>query len=407
MLSSLSLRARERERERERDRGMASGLRMDQETAQELVKKGATLLLLDVPQFTLFGIDTQMFSVGPNFKGIKMIPPGPHFVCYSSANKEGNEFSPTIGFFITTSYSEVVVRRWHCQDERLVKISEDEECRYSKAVKHLEFDNQLGPYALDHFVEWKRLSGYITNTAIERLEPIGGDITIACESGLIQDVPRTAMEKQLIEQLNISKFSRTTPEDSPRQKCYYTKIPQIVKRKDISGEELTAMNLDKTQLLETILLKDFKGAENLLLAELQFAFVAFMMGQSLQAFLQWKTLVSLFLCCTEAPLRTRSQLFSKFIEVIYWQLKHGFQKQKSTTAAEGKGISVFLDDAWFSKDIFLYRLCKTRKLKGLLEDIFGWDFEESALDVMCEDGDEYAPVVVPPDEAMPVEDQAN
>ncbi|KAH7658531.1 A1 cistron-splicing factor AAR2 protein [Dioscorea alata] len=396
MLSSLSLRARERERERERDRGMASGLRMDQETAQELVKKGATLLLLDVPQFTLFGIDTQMFSVGPNFKGIKMIPPGPHFVCYSSANKEGNEFSPTIGFFITTSYSEVVVRRWHCQDERLVKISEDEECRYSKAVKHLEFDNQLGPYALDHFVEWKRLSGYITNTAIERLEPIGGDITIACESGLIQDVPRTAMEKQLIEQLNISKFSRTTPEDSPRQKCYYTKIPQIVKRKDISGEELTAMNLDKTQLLETILLKDFKGAENLLLAELQFAFVAFMMGQSLQAFLQWKTLVSLFLCCTEA-----------FIEVIYWQLKHGFQKQKSTTAAEGKGISVFLDDAWFSKDIFLYRLCKTRKLKGLLEDIFGWDFEESALDVMCEDGDEYAPVVVPPDEAMPVEDQAN
>lgn len=81
---------------------------------------------------------------------------------------------------------------------------------------------------------------------------------------------------------------------------------------------------------------------------------------------------------------------------------------------------------------------QTRKLKGLLEDIFGWDFEESALDVMCEDGDEvihfsmafaihyliyfflaeklklcfltclqYAPVVVPPDEAMPVEDQAN
>ena len=29
-----------------------------------------------------------------------------------------------------------------------------------------------------------------------------------------------------------------------------------------------------------------------------------------------------------------------------------------------------------------------RKLKGLLEHVFGWDFEESALDVMCEDGDE-------------------
>ncbi|KAH7663299.1 hypothetical protein IHE45_14G044400 [Dioscorea alata] len=33
-----------------------------------------------------------------------------------------------------------------------------------------------------------------------------------------------------------------------------------------------------TQLLETILLNDFKGAENLYLAELQFAFVAFMLA---------------------------------------------------------------------------------------------------------------------------------
>ena len=80
-------------------------------------------------------------------------------------------------------------------------------------------------------------------------EPIGGDITIACESGLIPEVPRTAMEKQLMEQLNSSNFSRSTPEDSHRQKCYYTKIPQIVKHKDISAEELTAMNLDKVRSL--------------------------------------------------------------------------------------------------------------------------------------------------------------
>ena len=32
---------------------------MDPQTALELVKHGATLLLLDVPQYTLIGIDTQ------------------------------------------------------------------------------------------------------------------------------------------------------------------------------------------------------------------------------------------------------------------------------------------------------------------------------------------------------------
>lgn len=93
---------------------------MDPETALEFVKQGAILLLLDVPQHTVIGIDTQvcesmnenyarelsfvdyisvlmiavelkyclqMFSSGPNFKGIKMIPPGIHFIYYSSSNR--------------------------------------------------------------------------------------------------------------------------------------------------------------------------------------------------------------------------------------------------------------------------------------------------------------------------------
>ncbi|MCH97757.1 protein AAR2, partial [Trifolium medium] len=55
-----------------------------------------------------------------------------------------------------------------------------------------------------------------------------------------------------------------------------------------------------TQLLETLLAKDYGGSEELLLGELQFAFIAFLMGQSLEAFLQWKSLVSLLFGCTEA-----------------------------------------------------------------------------------------------------------
>lgn len=41
---------------------------MDSETALELVKRGATVLLLDVPQYTLIGIDTQVcvYSFMPN-----------------------------------------------------------------------------------------------------------------------------------------------------------------------------------------------------------------------------------------------------------------------------------------------------------------------------------------------------
>ncbi|XP_020584218.1 protein AAR2 homolog [Phalaenopsis equestris] len=103
---------------------MASSL--DRETALELVKKGGTLLLLDVPQFTLLGIDTQVYSVGPNFKGIKMLPPGPHFIYYCSSSKEGHEFSPTIGFFLTIHSFEIIVRKWCQREEQLIKVSEEE-----------------------------------------------------------------------------------------------------------------------------------------------------------------------------------------------------------------------------------------------------------------------------------------
>ncbi len=35
-----------------------------------------------MPEGTHFSIDCHAFVVGPNFRGVKMIPPGPHFVCY-------------------------------------------------------------------------------------------------------------------------------------------------------------------------------------------------------------------------------------------------------------------------------------------------------------------------------------
>ena len=86
----------------------------------------------------------QMFSVGPAFKGIKMIPPASHFLYYTSstrlgyfncqkslcscnllvivffcdlcllsnflilvARRDGKDFSPIIGFFINATLSEV------------------------------------------------------------------------------------------------------------------------------------------------------------------------------------------------------------------------------------------------------------------------------------------------------------
>ncbi|KAL0549139.1 hypothetical protein IC582_013620 [Cucumis melo] len=389
---------------------------MDPETALELVKHGVTILLLDVPQYTLVGIDTQMFSAGPSFKGIKMIPPGPHFLYYSSSSRDGREFSPITGFFVDAGPSEVIVRRWDQREERLIKVLEEEEERFREAIRRLEFDRQLGPYNLGQYGEWKRISNHINSTTIERLEPIGGDITVVCEPGISQSTSKSAVEKVLEDQLKASKFA-TPVDSSQRRGCYYTKIPHVIKQRGVHGQELTYLNLDKTLLLENLLKEYFGGSEDLLLGELQFAFVVFLMGQSLEGFLQWKSLVTLFFECTEAPFCTRSQLFTKFIKVIYHQLKFGLEKDRSNDKAGSS--SILIDESWFSADSFLHHLCKdffslvleapvvdgdlltwTRKLKELLENRLGWKFHNIATDgISFDEDDEFAPVVVRLDES--------
>ncbi len=72
----------------------------------------------------------------------------------------------------------------------------------------------------------------------------------------------------------------------------------------MSPQQLTALNLDKTGLLKDILLKYFSSDANDLLGELQFSFLAFLMGQSLEG-----TMLTCFSCSSAAsyPIKKSKQ----------------------------------------------------------------------------------------------------
>jgi len=144
------------------------------------------------------------------------------------------------------------------------------------------------------------------------------------------------MEEAPEKQLKVGN-SASSVGKSQKKGCYYTSIPRVVKCKGISGQELTSLNLDKvgihkqlnvwslksnwdkklpimnslalkfyillfadlcnffcipsqTQLLETLLAKDYGGSEDMLLGELQFAFVVFLV--------LWKNIFSLYILLT-------------------------------------------------------------------------------------------------------------
>ena len=50
------------------------------EDSLRLFEEGGTFVFVGVPTGTQVGIDLQTWNAGDKFKGIKMIPPGLHFI---------------------------------------------------------------------------------------------------------------------------------------------------------------------------------------------------------------------------------------------------------------------------------------------------------------------------------------
>lgn len=48
----------------------------------EEIQRSCSILCLDVPEGTQMGLDYYEWTCGPKFKGIKLIPPGVHFLYY-------------------------------------------------------------------------------------------------------------------------------------------------------------------------------------------------------------------------------------------------------------------------------------------------------------------------------------
>lgn len=60
----------------------STSIEIDQDLAKRMLIEGGTLVFLGVPQGTEFGIDLKSWNTDENFRGMKMIPPGLHYVFY-------------------------------------------------------------------------------------------------------------------------------------------------------------------------------------------------------------------------------------------------------------------------------------------------------------------------------------
>lgn len=93
-------------------------LEMPQEMARILYEEGALLIIAGIPVGTEFGIDLSPNKVDEMFRGIKMIPPGAHYV-YTAAEGIYGDTAARVGFIHYFKKQEIVIREWNENAEEL------------------------------------------------------------------------------------------------------------------------------------------------------------------------------------------------------------------------------------------------------------------------------------------------
>ncbi|XP_073092759.1 protein AAR2 homolog isoform X2 [Manis javanica] len=308
--------------------GCMAAVQMDPELAKCLFFEGATVVILNMPRGTEFGIDYNSWEVGPKFRGVKMIPPGIHFLHYSSVDKANpKEVGPRMGFFLSLRQRGLIVLHWNAVQEE-VDLSPAPEAEVEAMRANLqELDQFLGPYPYATLKKWISLTNFISEATVEKLQPENRQICAFSEvlpvlsmkhtkDRVGQNLPRCGTECKSYQE-GLSRL----PEMKPRAgtEIRFSELPTQMFPAGATPAEITRHSMDLSYALETVLSKQFPSSPQDVLGELQFAFVCFLLGNVYEAFEHWKRLLNL-LCRSEEAMVKHHTLYINLISILYHQL---------------------------------------------------------------------------------------
>eukprot|EP00740_Mantoniella_antarctica_P003500 CAMPEP_0181359766 /NCGR_PEP_ID=MMETSP1106-20121128/6275_1 /TAXON_ID=81844 /ORGANISM="Mantoniella antarctica, Strain SL-175" /LENGTH=465 /DNA_ID=CAMNT_0023472929 /DNA_START=123 /DNA_END=1517 /DNA_ORIENTATION=+ len=287
---------------------------MSPEEASARAEQGGTLLCLDVPGGTEFGVDCTIWSVGPKFQGVKMVPPGLHL---SLAGGAGND-ATRIAEFLWIAPSEVVVRKWDPVNEAFAPgcgMGEEEAERYKAGVARHDFDATTGPYPLESHQKWRRLSGHITEATLE-------GCGIPAGTRVVPGDPDAALDgkgKKHDGSDGADAAAAVVPFFPGIARApVFSSIAQRAPR-GMSPADVTRLHHDTGARL-AYALGLFRGDWRALLGEVQVAFVLFLLIGSMAALEHWKSVVNM-LCANAGEMHAHLELYKAFLATLTHQLE--------------------------------------------------------------------------------------
>jgi A1 cistron-splicing factor AAR2 len=294
---------------------------MNSDTARQLFEAGGILLVHDAPKEMEFGIDMYSWQIGPQFQGIKMIPPGIHYCYYSERDLLTRELSNRQSLFIEIKQSDqmLIVLRWS-STENLFQREQLTSAEYEiRRNQRYEFDHLLGQYPLDTYRQWLALSNHLRYDFLEKLCPLNGHI---CSANVfdVNEYKKGQKEDFSIPK-NLTEAESRLPKMTLNTQFAFRFTMIETKTHLYSGADLTQSKLDRTIELEKLIAERFDGNIYGLLCELQLSFNVFFLGHLYDGFEQWKCLFHFICSCQKAFCRWPI-FYIDFLQTIYFQLKH-------------------------------------------------------------------------------------
>lgn len=360
---------------------------MHPEIAKQLFETGAFLIIAGVPEKTEFGIDLCSYTVGEKFRGVKMIPPGAHFV-YTAAKGLYGDASSRIGFMHYFKCQEIVIREWDNDKEELrirTTGNKDEVTRIRENL--LELDSFLAPYDFSLLPKWNSLTNHVTEMTINRCLPECGLIrpSVEFESCSNEERPKGNVRA---ENSRLNKLITDEEELLPKLKMVsgtalqFTKLPQLYP-KDLTPHELSMAHMDSIVAVDQ-LIKQFTH-NNHLLDEIQFAFASFLTGYSTDSLAHWRKILGI-LSNSEVGVKKYNKFYEEYLTVLQHQLPELPEELMEPSSRN----TVYKDVRTLVRNCTLNGLDTAANYLAVnLTQEMGWIFD----DLMDEDPDDL-PVVV-------------
>ncbi|KAK9369975.1 A1 cistron-splicing factor, partial [Lipomyces kononenkoae] len=327
-----------------------------------------TLILYNVPDKCLLGIDLHFFSATVEFNGIKLIPDGIHVLHWSpptpsptfadnaistsslrrsnhddddidivalrsQSNNETQEARESdnivmsnmnlrTAVFFEASEGKTISMTWNEEGEEFVLSQDDVDSAsmYDLIVRLPGLYPHLLAYPHSS-PEFADLTSLLTADLLSTFLPASYSNVVPISSITASSTDSLLLNQAISNASSDRKSTSTLADDAESFRFLNFDLKkQRTWREGAVGRELTAAALDRSWFLGNLVSRERHGDYNAVLAELQLCFVLVVLLANYSSAEQWKRIVEL-LCTCESAVSSQPELYRKFLDSLYYQFQ--------------------------------------------------------------------------------------